>query len=44
MTAIAKKRPDSLKGKLFGKAMVKTSMGPPLRLDIEKYQEMAKPL
>lgn len=44
MTAIAKKRPDSLKGKLFGKAMIKTSMGPPLRLDIEKYQEMAKPL
>jgi len=37
MSAIAKKRPESIKGKLFGKAMVKTSMGPPLRLDIEKY-------
>ena len=42
MTAIAKRRPETLKGKLFVKASVKTSMGPPLRLDIEKYQEMAK--
>lgn len=42
LTAIARRRPDTLKGKLFGKIMVKTSMGPPLRLDAEKYQEMAK--
>lgn len=37
MSAIARKRPDSVKGKLFKKVLVKTSMGPPLRLDIEKY-------
>ena len=42
LTAIAKKRPDTLKGKLFSKIMVKTSMGPPLRLDAEKYLEMSK--
>lgn len=43
MSAIARRRPDSVKGKLFKKALVKTSMGPPLRLDLEKYQEMARP-
>lgn len=43
MSSIAKKRPETVKGKLFKKALIKTSMGPPLRLDIEKYQEMAKP-
>lgn len=37
LSAIAKKRPESLKGKLFGKVLVKTSMGPPLKVDIEKY-------
>lgn len=42
MSAIAKRRPESVKGKLFKKALVKTSMGPPLRLEVEKYNELAK--
>lgn len=37
MTAIAKKKPESVKGKYFGKAHIKTSMGPPLRLNMAPY-------
>lgn len=35
--AIAKKRPDTVKGKYFSKVTVKTSMGPPLKLKLDKY-------
>lgn len=37
MLAIAKKKPESVKGRYFAKAQVKTSMGPPLKLDITPY-------
>ena len=38
MEAIAEKKPESVKGKYFSKAQIKTSMGPPLKLDIAPYQ------
>ena len=41
MTAIAQKKPESIKGKYFAKAQVKTSMGPPLKLNMEPYQALA---
>jgi len=37
MLAIAKKKPETVKGKYFTKAQIKTSMGPPLKLDIGAY-------
>jgi len=37
MEAIAKKKPESIKGKYFAKANVKTSMGPPLKLDLSRF-------
>jgi len=37
MDALAKKKPDSIKGKYFLKAQIKTSMGPPLKLNIAPY-------
>ena len=40
MKAIALKKPESVKGKYFLKAQVKTSMGPPLKLNIDNYQQM----
>jgi ribosomal protein L1 len=40
MLAIALKRPNTVKGKYFTKALVKTSMGPPLKLDLAAYQAM----
>ena len=40
MTALARKKPDSVKGKYFNKAQIKTSMGPTLKLNILPYQQM----
>ena len=40
MTALAKKKPESVKGKYFNKAQIKTSMGPTLKLNIQPYQQM----
>ena len=37
MEAIANKKPESIKGKYFNRIQVKTSMGPPLKLDIAPY-------
>ena len=37
MTAIARKKPDSLKGKYFNKASIKTTMGPLVKLDVAPY-------
>lgn len=39
MDAIIKKKPESIKGKYFNKVQVKTSMGPPLKLDVLPYQQ-----
>lgn len=36
--AVARKRPESVKGKYLSNAMVKTSMGPTIKLDIQMYQ------
>jgi len=36
--AVARKRPESVKGKYLSNAMVKTSMGPTIKLDIEYYK------
>lgn len=41
MTAIVAKKPLSVKGKYIMKGMIKTSMGPPLKVDLGKYQQMA---
>ena len=38
LDSIAKRKPESIKGKYFAKAQVKTSMGPPLKLNIAPYQ------
>jgi large subunit ribosomal protein L1 len=37
MMALIKKKPESIKGRYILKAMVKTSMGPPLKIDIGRY-------
>ena len=42
MTAIAKRKPESIKGKYFSKAQVKTSMGPPLKIDINPFQALIR--
>ena len=38
LRSIANKRPDSVKGRYLQKAMIKTSMGPTLKLDLSPYQ------
>jgi large subunit ribosomal protein L1 len=38
LRSIANKRPDSVKGRYLQKAMIKTSMGPTLKLDLTPYQ------
>ena len=42
LTAIAKKKPDSIKGNYFSKAMIKTSMGPLVNLNVDAYQNLNK--
>jgi large subunit ribosomal protein L1 len=43
LTAIARKRPETIKGKYFSKVLIKTSMGPHLKLNLDRYHELAKP-
>lgn len=38
LKSIAHKRPDSVKGRYMQRALVKTSMGPTLKLDLTPYQ------
>lgn len=40
MQALVRRKPESVKGKYFLHAKVKTSMGPALKLDIAPYQAM----
>ena len=40
MEAIAKKKPESVKGKYFQKALIKTSMGPPLKLNLAPFSHL----
>jgi len=35
--SVASKKPDSVKGRFFKQGIIKTSMGPPLKLDLTKY-------
>lgn len=37
MMALVEKKPDSIKGRYFLKGMVKTSMGPPIEVDLSHY-------
>ena len=40
MLALIDKRPDTLKGRYFLKGMIKSSMGPPIRLDLSHYAQI----
>ena len=42
MEALAERKPETIKGRYFLKGMIKTSMGPPLKLDIQKYANLVK--
>jgi large subunit ribosomal protein L1 len=42
LRAVAQRRPDSVKGRYMHSALVKTSMGPPLKLDLSSYQQQVK--
>lgn len=42
MDAIARKKPESLKGKYFKKIQLKTSMGPPVLLKVAPFQAMIR--
>jgi len=40
MLSLIDKRPDSVKGRFFNKAYIKTTMGPNLRLNLEHYHKL----
>ena len=42
MMALIAKKPETVKGRYFLKAVVKTSMGPPLRLNLEHYHQVVQ--
>jgi ribosomal protein L1 len=39
--ALAKKKPESIKGKYFVRGYIKTTMGRPIKLDLSEYQRLA---
>ena len=41
LTSLVKKKPESVKGRYLLKGMVKTSMGPALKVDLQKYKDLA---
>ena len=41
MTALVERKPETIKGRYFMKGMVKTSMGPPMKVDLSKYVALA---
>jgi len=41
MTALVERKPETIKGRYFMKGMVKTSMGPPIKVDLSKYVALA---
>lgn len=41
MKAIAKKKPESVKGKYFSNASIKTTMGSPIKMDLTSYNALA---
>ena len=40
MTALAAKRPEAVKGRYFERAVLKSTMGPPFKVDLSKYSAM----
>lgn len=40
--ALAKKKPDTIKGKYFLRGYLKTSMGHPVKLDLSQYQKLSQ--
>lgn len=38
--ALAKRKPESIKGKYFVRGYIKTTMGKPIKLDLSEYQRM----
>jgi ribosomal protein L1 len=40
LRSIAQKRPESVKGRYMQRALVKTSMGPTIKLDLTPYQAL----
>ena len=40
MLSLIEKRPDTVKGRYFNKAYVKTTMGPNLRLNLDHYHKL----
>jgi large subunit ribosomal protein L1 len=39
ITTIAKRKPETVKGRFLLKASIKTSMGPTLKLDLSAYKD-----
>jgi ribosomal protein L1 len=37
LISLVNKKPESIKGRYFMKGMIKTSMGPPVKIDLSKY-------
>ncbi len=37
MVALIDRKPETIKGRYILKAMVKTSMGPPIKVDVGRY-------
>lgn len=40
MMALIEKKPESVKGRYFMRGMIKTSMGPPMKIDLSKYAQI----
>ena len=41
MMALVDKKPEAIKGRYFMKGMIKTSMGPPIKVDLSKYAQIS---
>jgi ribosomal protein L1 len=41
MMALVKKKPEAIKGRYFMKGIIKSSMGPPIKIDLGKYSQLA---
>jgi ribosomal protein L1 len=40
--ALAKKKPESIKGKYFVRGYIKTTMGRPIKIDLSEYQRLVQ--
>lgn len=41
MMTLIDKRPDAIKGRYFNRGYIKTSMGPPVKVNLHKYQAIS---